>query len=134
MITAATNNGEILAHWNYTRREWKIFLRNTTLKQGRFRYVLYCIFGRRNIKIPEIIITAQMIRRGEEVEAFSDINKSIKRVNIRDTGKLNVLEIIYAILENGSTVLRETQVPVPWGKLKEAVKVQERLMNGRQYY
>lgn len=129
MTTRSEKNEEmVLAHWNYTRQEWKIFVRSTRLKQGRIRYILYRLFGKKDNLIPEITITVQKVLTGKKIETFSDINRSIRRIDIRDSGKMNVLEIIYAILENGTTVSREILVPVPRGKLKKAVQVQEQLM------
>jgi len=48
---------------------------------------------------------------------------------IRDAGKLNVLEITYSIFNNGITKTDEILIPVPKGKLKEAIQVQESILD-----
>lgn len=122
------NQGVVLAHWNYSRQEWNSFIRCRRLRRGRLHYILFYFFGRTDGSIPDITITAQKVWTGDNAESFSDVNRYIKRININDTGKINILEISYTILKNGIQVPEEILVPVPKGKLKEAIQVQEKLI------
>ncbi len=122
------NQRGVLVHWNYSVEEWKSFTRWTKLSRGRLHYFFYYWFGKKHPVIPEITITNQKIWRGDTGESFSDVNRHIKRINIRDTGKLNILEITYMVYKNGLSASVEIQLPIPKGKLKEAISIQERLM------
>ena len=118
-----------LAHWTYNREEWKSFIRWDKLRRGRLWYVVYYFLGKKETTIPEITITNKKIWIGNAVESFNDINKQIKRITINDMGDLNILEITYSILKNGISKSEEIRVPVPKGKLKEAIQVQESILD-----
>lgn len=123
------NQRIVLAHWTYNCEEWRNFIRWDKLRRGRLWYVVYYFLGKKETTIPEITITNKKIWIGNSVESFNDINKQIKRINIRDAGKLNVLEITYSIFNNGITKTDEILIPVPKGKLKEAIQVQENILD-----
>jgi len=122
------NQRIVLAHWTYNREEWRNFIRWDKLRRGRFWYVVYYFLKEKETTIPEITIANKKIWIGNSVESFNDINKQIKRINIRDAGKLNVLEITYSF-NNGITKTDEILIPVPKGKLKEAIQVQESILD-----
>jgi hypothetical protein len=124
------NEATILAHWHYTRLEWKCFIRYSMRSRGRLRYIRYYLFGPGCTVIPEITITGQKVWTGDAAVSFNDVNRYIKRICIHDSGKINILEITYAILENGNTHSGEIVIPIPKGKLKEAIQVQENLVAG----
>lgn len=120
----------ILAHWHYTRQEWKCYVRYNMRSRGRLQYILYYLLGSGHTVIPEITITGQKVWTGEVAVSFNDVNRYIKRISIHDSGKINILAISYAIFENGNTHSAEIMVPIPKGKLKEAIRVQENLVAG----
>jgi hypothetical protein len=123
------NQQTVLAHWTYTPKEWKYFIRWNKLRHGAFRYLVYYLLGKKEITIPEITITNQKIWTDHAVESFSDINHQVQKVIITDAGKMNLLHITYSVLKDGMTDLEDIRVPVPKGKLKEAIQVRERLMS-----
>lgn len=119
----------ILAHWVYTRREWNNFLRQENRRKGFFYRLIHLIgFGAKKI-IPEVKITPDKISVGETHHRFSTNNSSLRRVNILEDGKINVLEVRYDSAGANFEKINEVRIPVPKGKLKEAILVQEKLFS-----
>ena len=56
--------------------------------------------------------------------------RAIRRVDIDEKGKMNIFHITYENAGNNKEI-KEISLPIPRGKLKEAISVQERLMNVR---
>ena len=79
------------------------------------------------MEVPDITITHQKIWIGDEAEAFNDVNREVKNAVITDVGNLNVLTISYVVLNNGQKNHYEIKVPIPTGKLREAMKVSDTL-------
>lgn len=117
----------ILAHWIYTREEWESFLRWKKLRRGFFHYAAYSLFGKRAIVVPEITITGMKIWINDEGESFMDQERKLKRINIKDSGTMNILEIIYEKINGKQRRQHEIRIPVPKGKLREAIELQESL-------
>jgi len=112
----------LLTRWNYTKDEWNRFLQWKARKKG----ILYFLAGKLipwRRKIPEIRIMADRISVNNSHEPFQNQLRQIREIQIREAGKMNILEISY---EQGK-VIRGIRVPIPRGKLKEAFEVQERL-------
>ncbi len=126
------NQSTILVHWTYNREEWKAYIRWTKRRRGSVRYMIYYLFEKKQTAIPEITITRQKIWVDDAVESFSDINKYVKRVGIVNAGQLNILEIVYSTLLNGETASDEIRIPIPKGKLREAIELQEKLIHPAQ--
>src|SRR4051812_33239421 len=114
-----------LAHWIYTREEWLAYQRWERARKGVFHLLLSKLFNGRVTIVPEITITGQKIWVGDVALPFIDSNNKLKRVAIRDTGQFNLLEITYETMGGKTSGLREIRVPVPKGKLKEAIEVQD---------
>ncbi len=116
----------ILAHWTYTREEWVAFHRWQLRKKSWLLYFLNRLNWRHRKKVPEIKITPEAVWTNERNEIFAEGQRHFQRANIRDAGRLNVLEICY---EDGSTS-QEIRIPIPKGKLREAIELQEKLLAG----
>jgi hypothetical protein len=116
------NTGTVLAHWVYTREEWKLFLQWERKRLGWFRYLLRQLLAADQQKIPEITITGESITIHNHTLAFRKETYQLRRVHLRETGVLNILEIMYQKLPNSIQVIR---VPVPKGELRNAMMVQE---------
>ena len=116
----------ILARWNYTYEEWRIFLRWKLLKKSYIHYLIH-IRKSKQKKIPEVIITHQRVWIDEKHEHFHFNDRSLKRIDIKDEGRLNVLQIIYEQQHTSGPFNMDIHVPVPKGKLKEAIEVEEKL-------
>ena len=114
----------ILARWTYTREEWKAFHQWRQRKKSWLHYIVYRLRLHRHRQIPEIIITPDAVLTNKRQEAFHEGDRLFQRVNIRDAGKLNVMEICY---ECGNRS-KEIRIPIPKGRLREAIEVQEKLV------
>ncbi len=114
----------ILAHWTYTREEWRSFHRWRMRKKSWLHYIWQRLKPRSNKKTAEIKITPESVWTNERNEPFHEGSRQFQRVSIRDAGNLNVMEICY---EQGASS-REIRIPIPKGKLREAIEVQEKLI------
>lgn len=120
----------ILAHWTYSREEWKAFLKWKLLKKGVVHYLAHLLKLKSFKNIPEIRISSKRVWFNEAHEPFHDNNRSFRKINIQDAGKLNVMEISYDRRDKKGKTASEIRIPIPKGKLREAIAVQERLMGG----
>jgi hypothetical protein len=116
-----------LVHWTYSRDEWKTFVRWKTRKKGFFHFLLHLLSLKKSHKTPGIIITPNRVSIDNNHEPFLGESRQLKRINIRDTGEMNVMEIGYEISRAKGAISQEIHIPVPKGKLREAIEVQERL-------
>ncbi len=123
-----------LVYWTYSRDEWKTFLRWQKMRKSFFHYVLHRLLAAQQLKTPGITITHNKISIDDNHEPFHDSERRLRRVNIRDAGNMNVMEISYESPGQKGILSNEIRIPVPKGKLREAIGVQERLSNliGRQ--
>jgi hypothetical protein len=115
----------VLAHWIYTRDEWATFIKWFKRKQSFFHYLIHRATNFRSRQVPEVRITPERVWIGETHHHFNTEEHDLKRVNIKDEGKFNIMEISYQW--NRSDLMNEIKIPVPKGKLKEAIEVEEKL-------
>lgn len=118
-----------LVHWTYSHDEWENFMRWKKKKKGFFHYLFHWLFPKRNSKTPNIKITGDKVSIDDMHESFHDTERQLQRVNIHDAGKMNIMEIAYHWPDQKQKLPAEIRIPVPKGKLKEAIQVQERLSN-----
>lgn len=114
----------ILAHWTYTRDEWRLFHRWRMRQKSWLHYIWQRLKPGLKKRTTEITITPESVWTNERNEAFHEGNRQFQRVSIRDAGKLNVMEICYEHDNNS----KEIRIPIPKGKLREAIEVQEKLI------
>ncbi|HEX7904212.1 MAG TPA: hypothetical protein VF487_10055 [Chitinophagaceae bacterium] len=113
----------ILAHWTYTRDEWKAF---TRWRKSLFHYLLHRIpFYSK--PIPEVRITSDSVWIGERQQHFSSDEHQLKRINFQEQANMNIMVITYEWFHKKSPGYDEIWIPVPKGKLREAIAVQEQL-------
>lgn len=117
----------IILHWTYTREEWQLFQRWKQWRRGLFHYIVHRVRGQRSDRVPEVTITPGKVWINEVHEPFHDGERRFRAIHIRDAGKLNVMEISYDHRERVS----EIRIPIPKGKLREAIALQDRLTNAR---
>jgi hypothetical protein len=118
-----------LVHWTYSHDEWQNFMRWKKKKKSFFHYLLHQFFPKRNSKTPDIKITEDKVSIDDRHESFRDTERQLQRVNIHDAGNMNIMEIGYHWPGQKEKLPAEIRIPVPKGKLKEAIQVQERLSN-----
>jgi orotate phosphoribosyltransferase-like protein len=114
-----------LAHWVYSKEEWSSYKRWETSRRGALYSIFAKVFPRKCAIVPEITITGQKIWIDDQAVSFMDNNNKLKRVSIRDIGNMNILEITYEQIKGNTSGIREIRIPVPKGKLKEAIEVQD---------
>ena len=83
-------------------------------------------------KMPEVIITNEAVIVNGQVNRFYGTNVWLGRVTVNDTGKFNILEITYCWKMRKGKSFNEIRVPIPKGSLKEAIFLQEKLMNKKE--
>ncbi len=120
----------ILAHWTYTRDEWKAFIRWTKRKRSFVHYLLHLFFHSIGKHPPEVKITPGKVWMGEDYPHFSSDEHRLKRIDIREEGSINIMEITFEHNGGGKKQgLNEILFPVPKGKLREAIAIQETMGN-----
>lgn len=117
-----------LVHWTCSREEWKRFMRWKKMKEGILHYILYRFTPWRNLKTPDIIITQKEVGMDDITEYFHTDSRELRRVNIRDAGKMNIMEITYETITSKLPDYTDIYIPVPKGKLREAIELQEYLL------
>jgi hypothetical protein len=119
-----------LVHWNYTREEWRAFMRWRKMKKSFFHYLFQWLLPKRILKIPQVIITRNEVAIDEVYVPFRDDGRRLKRINIRDAGRMNIMEITYEKINGKQARFTDIFLPVPKGKLREAIRLQEELFTG----
>jgi hypothetical protein len=76
---------------------------------------------------PEVKISQEKLSIGEGQHPFSNPEHILKRVEIRDAGRLNIMEITVERNNTAHAGLHEIRIPVPKGKLREAIALQEKM-------
>lgn len=117
----------ILAHWTYSREEWIRFLRWKSLQKGILNYVWNRLADFKLDTIPEVVITPIEVWTGRKSQAFNNSSNRLMNINIKDAGDFNIVEISCERTKKLRAATYEIKIPVPRGKLKEAVQLQERL-------
>jgi hypothetical protein len=115
---------EIMAHWTYSRQEWRTFQKWKELRKSMFHYMLHWLKPHRAKPVAEIKITAGKVWFDDIQETFHDHTRHFLKINIHDAGMLNVMEISYEQYD----VYEEIMIPIPKGKLREAIYLQDILM------
>ena len=124
------NEAAELVRWTYSGDEWRNFIRWKQRRKGFLHYLLHRLSASHWPQAPEITIGQGRVSIGNDQESFFNENRQLKRVNIHDAGKVNVLEIAYQRNDLQHTGPAEILIPVPKGKLKEAIQLQEKLSAG----
>jgi len=123
------NNPEMfLTRWNYTKTEWKNFLKWRSRRKGLLFYLLQKLGSGTTQNVPEVRITADRVWVNDRQEPFQNRQRQFREIRIREAGVINILEISY---EQGNST-GDIRVLIPKGRLKEAFEVQEWLSNGNR--
>ena len=121
------NNRVFLVHWTYSKEEWKMFQHWNSRRQGLWNFFLFKLFPNLRQRVPEVAITEHKIWIGDTVHSFRDNEKQLKRIHIREAAKMNVIEIRYEKINGKQVSYGHICVPIPKGKLREAMQVHENL-------
>lgn len=120
------NEITILAHWVYTRDEWRIFIRKENRRRNFLQWLFQWVTGSSTKTVPEVKFAHGKILVGETMYHFNSNNINLRRINILEAGLINIMEICYETKGKKFPQLIELRIPIPRGKLKEAVMVQEK--------
>ena len=117
----------ILAHWTYSREEWNAFLKSTKRRRGILSRLLTQLFARESRSpAPEISIDHHGVTIGNCHHPFFSERFDLKKIDIRSEGLVNIIAITQTLDGQGSP--DEIRIPVPKGKLREAMVVREKLI------
>lgn len=83
-------------------------------------------------KMPEVIITNQSVIVNGHMNRFYGNNVWLGKVSIKEVKAFNILEFTYCWSTRSGETFDEIRVPIPKGNLKEAIYLQERLMNTKK--
>jgi hypothetical protein len=126
--TTEQERNAALVHWMYSHDEWKRFVRWKKMRKSVLHYMLFSIWPAFKSKSPDVTITHKQVSVDGIGQFFHDGNYELRLVNIRDAGEMNILEITYENINSRLPDLRDIYVPVPKGKLREAIELQEYLL------
>ncbi|MBS1621055.1 MAG: hypothetical protein JST10_05040 [Bacteroidetes bacterium] len=112
-------------HWVYSPEEWKIFQQKENGRNSLVKRLFSFFYKRKQRDIPEVYITPEEVTIGERNYFLGTGNDVFKRVNIIDSGLVNIMVIHYRSSNSTSGNLNEIRILVPKGKLKEAIRVQD---------
>lgn len=118
-----TNPRKVLVHWIYTPEEWNSFRKWEWKCLGWLRF-LFGLFPSPSNSFPEITISPEQVSLNGKEMVFKDKTCHLRRVHVRESGNINILEIFYQPDRRAVKVIR---VPVPRGRLRQAFEVQESL-------
>jgi hypothetical protein len=95
MDSEQPNEPAALIRWTYSRDEWKSFIRWKKRRKSLFHYLLHRLSPRHTRQTPEITIHPGRVSIGSHHEPFDSGQRRLERINIHDTGAMNVMEITY---------------------------------------
>lgn len=127
-MTESRQPPEMLAHWIYTSEEWNIFRRWKIRQKSRWKcwlYPVYSFFSWKTIAVPEVIITPEKILEGAREIYFSGNKQKMQRIDILDAGMINIISFTWTLPKGKAIDIFEYFLPVPRGKLREAIQVQD---------
>lgn len=124
MQETKTTAEDMIARWVYLPEEWRQFRLWQARKKGWLPGILCKLKSCRNKEMAVVTIGPSEVMINNERLSISVTGRQKRRVDIRDAGKMNILCICNDDTSNHG---HSIQVPVPKGKLREAVEVLRRL-------
>jgi hypothetical protein len=118
--------GDWTISWIYTKEEWRRFEKWNARRKGVVEYIWQFLFHKENPDVQSVELTEQSVTIGDKKKYFSGPVTELRRVEIYDKKDFNVMIITYEIVSKKQ--LNEISLPIPKGKLKEAIDAQEKLM------
>ena len=112
--------------WIYTQEEWRRFERWNARRKGLVEYLWHLLFHKENHDVQAVELTEQCVTIADKRKFFSGPVTELRRVEIYDKKEFNVMIITYEIVSKKE--LNEIRLPIPKGKLKEAIDAQQKLM------
>lgn len=110
-----------IVKWSYTSQEWRLFQK---WKAGNRNFFLKVVSFLRNSLIgkdAQVNITRDHVWINNSAEPFQNGTCRLKDIKVREEGRINILEINYHKGNKTCAII----IPVPKGKLREAIEVQQ---------
>lgn len=123
MMKKPGKNDHWLTNWFYDRSDWNRFVRWELFRKGGihlFRSVFMLLLP---FKSKVIKINRDTVLIGDKPHRFHAGNRIFQTADIYDAGPMHILEICYKEKEIYGVI----RIPVPKGKLKEAVMLEKQL-------
>jgi hypothetical protein len=111
--------------WIYSKEEWQQFEKWNARHKGVFNYLWYLLFYK-DRHVHSIEFNGQWIKISGKQKYFNGPVTELRRADIYDKGQINILNITYQNISNNQ--LSEIIIPIPKGKLREAIDAHEKLM------
>jgi len=112
--------------WIYSKEEWQQFERWNARDKGILNYLWYLLFYK-DRHVHSVEFNGQWIKISGQQKYFNGPVTELRRADIYDKGQINILNITYQNISNNH--LSEIIIPIPKGKLREAIDAHERLMH-----
>jgi hypothetical protein len=116
-----------LANWTYTKDEWKAFIRSSARKNNMFNRMVHFFMSKSVQSAPVVRITPERVWIGNNEQHFSSGKNQLKQISICESDSVNIMQIIYERHNSRGISSNEIRIPVPRGRLKEAIEVEEKL-------
>ena len=110
-----------IVNWIYTKEEWAHFETWDAKRKGILNYI-WQLFFKKGLA-SSICLTKTSVQVGDKRKYFIGPVTELRRVNIYDKGLINILNITYENIAKNQ--MNEINIPIPKGKLKEAIDAQE---------
>jgi hypothetical protein len=117
-----------IVRWTYTKEEWQHFEKWNARHKGLLNYFWYSLFNKDKY-VHSIEFNERWIKISGKQKYFNGPVTELRRVDIYDKGVVNVMNITYENIS--SNHLSEITIPIPRGKLKEAIEAHEKMMSSR---
>jgi hypothetical protein len=121
-----------LVHCTYSRGMEKFYALEEKGKRI-FYYVLHRLLPAGKSRTPSITVTEDKVCVEDMHEPFHDTDRQLQRINIRDAGKMNIIEIAFQRNDLPNAPPKKIHIPVPKSRLKEAVGVVEKIECVQEY-
>ena len=116
---------EVLARWTYSKDEWRQYRRWQMGRRGWLYSFINWLRPVFRLHVPEVRIESNSVWTNQKHEPFQNERRRVRNVHISDAGRLNIMEISY---EEGR-LSKEIRIPIPKGKLREAIAVQDMIID-----
>ena len=115
-----------IVRWIYTKEEWQHFEKWSAKHKGILNYLWYSLFSK-DKHGQTVEFNGQWIKISDKLKYFNGPVTELRRVDIYEKGQINIMNITYANITTNQ--LSEISIPIPKGKLKEAIDAHEKLMD-----
>ena len=116
------DSNRVLAHWVYNQEEWHSYRRWERRRRGWWAFITGRHRHLQVAEVPEVIISGSQVRMNGLTESFQNEKCRLKRTHLRESDSLHILEIYF---QRENRRLQVIYLPVPRGRLREAMEVQE---------